>query len=665
MLRVAALMAVTFLAVAGGVSTFRRLVEVDTFTRWRLQRDGYQTDVASVHRAFAKRDTLALTRLKIAGVPLDRPDESGKTPFQKAVLERRVDMLECLAGLGVPVDRSLIEGKPAEVRALEAGSLVIADYLLTRGGDANVEMSPGVPALIWSIQEGHDKIFDLLVKHGASVGAETKLGTPLAVALSRRNDRAIDKLLKLGADPSGVNAAGLPLTVACLEQGRSDLTKRLLLAGASLTARGSGSESLLEAAFRLRSKEIFELCLTRGASLEEARSGRMSLLEAACDQGALDWVALLLRHRTNPEQKSSRTGEALWWTQLNEGHPEVAEALLGAGAEVNGRLQDGKTPIEYAILSRNFRLTRYLFGQGAKATGSTLWGPMQSKSYDVMRLLAANGDDLNNPTSTGFSLLGFAVMSGDLTATALLMEYGARYESTDLPGGHRLLEWAIANRQPAMAELLLENGADANAQLSRTISPEFLGKFAENGSLTYRMKNDTRVTPIMLAAGSHQLDLAKLLIARGASRSRPTGDYTYPVTFAINSNDIPMAQLMLGREPELDGKHQRKIVVSIDDQRARFYKDGQVLYSTECSTGKDGFRTPRGTFVITDKSRLRYSSLYGAAMPFFMRLSGSAVGMHQGNCPGYPASHGCIRLPYTYAKNFFGVAQVGDVVVVE
>ena len=69
--------------------------------------------------------------------------------------------------------------------------------------------------------------------------------------------------------------------------------------------------------------------------------------------------------------------------------------------------------------------------------------------------------------------------------------------------------------------------------------------------------------------------------------------------------------------------------------------------------------------MITDKAKLRYSTLYGAAMPFFMRLSGSAVGMHQGNCPGYPASHGCIRLPYTYAKAFFGVAQVGDIIVVE
>jgi ankyrin repeat protein len=421
----------------------------------------------------------------------------------------------------------------------------------------------------------------------------------------------------------------------------------------------------LEAAFRLRQKEMFEFALSRGASLSDAKSGNLTLLEAACEQGALDWVGLLLHHRNLPNQKSSRGGDPLWWTQLRAGRPQVSELLVGSGADINDRLQDGKRPIEWAIEQRDYRLTRYLFGQGARATGSSLWGPMQAKAYDVMRLLAAHGDNPNNPTSTGFTLLGFAVMSGDVTAAALLMEYGARYEPNDLPGGHRLLEWAIANRQPAMAELLLARGADPNAKLAYPVTPQFLGKFTENGSLSFRLKRETQVTPIMLAAGSHQIEIAKMLMAKGASRSKPTGDYTYPVTFAINANDIPMAQLMLGREPEIEGKHKRKIVVSIDEQRARLYKDGEVLYSTECSTGREGFRTPRGTFVITDKSELRYSTLYGAAMPFFMRLSGSAVGMHQGNCPGYPASHGCIRLPYTYAKNFFGVAQVGDVVVVE
>jgi len=665
MSRLILLMIVTFLTVSIGVSVVRRLIAVDTFAKMRLQRDGYTLDTASVHRAFADGDTLALTRLKVAGVALDRPDETGKTPFQKAILDDRVDMMQCLADLGVAVDLSLIEGRPAEVRALESGSLAIADYLLSSGGDANSEVAPGVPALIWTIREEKDKEFDLLVKHGASIRAETEGGSPLAVALAEGNQRAVDKLLKLGVDPNGMTLTGKPLTVACLEEGREDLTKKLLKAGASASAEGRDGESLLEAAFRLRSREIFQICLSRGASMAEAKSGRYSLLEAACEAGALDWVAMLLRHRADPEQKSTVTGEPLWWSQLRAGRPEVAETLLGAGADVNGRASDGQTPIERAIAASDFRLTRYLFSKGARASGSTVWGPMRAKSYDVMRLLAANGDDLNNPTSTGWTLLGFAVMHADVTAAALLLEYGARYEAKDQPGGHRLLEWAIANRQPAMADLLLQQGADPNAKLTYPVTADFLGRFAENRSLSYRLKNETQVTPIMLAAGSKQLEMAKLLIAKGAHRSRPTGDYTYPVTFAINAEDIPMAQLMLGREPEVDGKHERKIVVSLDEQKARFYKDGELLYSTGCSTGRSGFRTPSGTFVITDKSKLRYSTLYGSAMPFFMRLSGSAVGMHQGNCPGYPASHGCIRLPYTYAKNFFAVAQVGDVIVVE
>jgi len=183
-------------------------------------------------------------------------------------------------------------------------------------------------------------------------------------------------------------------------------------------------------------------------------------------------------------------------------------------------------------------------------------------------------------------------MNADVTAAALLLEYGARYEATDVPGGQRLLEWAIANRQPAMADLLLQHGADPNARLAYPVTPGLLSKFSEHRNLSYRLKNESQLTPIMLAAGSKQLELAKLLIAKGANRSRPTNDYTYPVTFAINADDIPMAQLMLGREPELDGKHKRKIVVSIDEQRARFYKDGEVLYSTGCSTGRSGYRTP-------------------------------------------------------------------------
>lgn len=664
-LRLVLVGALTLLVVGSGIVLVDRFFEIDWFTKRRLAREGYGTDVAAVHRAIGRADFLALTRLKAVGVPLDQADASGQTPFQKAVLAGRLDLVHHLTGLGVEVDLSPVRGRPLEVLAMVGESREMLPYLLAHGGNPDVEVETGQPALVWAIRGNRDETFDLLLKKGASIRNGGAGGSPLAIALRQGNLRAVGKLLSLGAEADGFTVEGKPLTVDCLERGRPDLVKRLVMAGASPETEGTGGESLMEASFRLRSKEIFQLCLMRGADMEKARIGRFGLLESACQANALDWVELLLQHRADASRRSEANGEALWWNELRQGRPAVAEILLGAGADVDGRNKDGLTPIERAIEDCDFRLTRYLFGKGAKAPGSSLWGPMQAKRHDVMRLLAAHGDDLNNPTSTGFTLLGFAVTQGDVTAASVLFEYGARYDPNDRPGGHRLLEWAIANRQAAMAELLLENGADPNARLMQPATPEFLARFSENGSLSYRLKNERNLSPIMLAAGSKQLDLAKALVKKGAQRNRPTSDHTYPVTFAINAGDIPMAQLMLGREPETDGKHARKIVVSIDEQKARFYKDGELLYATGCSTGRSGFRTPRGTFVITDKARLRHSTLYGSAMPFFMRLSGSAVGMHQGNCPGYPASHGCIRLPYTYAKNFFSVAEVGDVIVVE
>jgi ankyrin repeat protein len=664
LVRLSVLMILTFVVVTGAVALLRHALRPDTFARWRLERDGYSVDVASVHRALERGDTLSLARLKIAGVPLDAADEGGLTPFQKAVVQDRADLLQALADLGVAVDLSEIGGRPAVARALEKGAWGIAEYLLANGASPNLEMEPGLPALVWSIREEKREAFELLAKRGASPRLGTARETPLALAVRLNAGWAVDRLLALGVPADGDAATGLPLAVQALRDGRRDLARQLLEAGAAPARRGEMGPSLVEASFESRDRELFLACLARGARIAEARGpdGR-GLLEAACRSGDLDWVDLLLAQGENPAQRTG-AGEPLWWAELREGRPLVAECLLGAGASVDAELSDGRKPVERAVADRDFRLLRYLLARGASVRDS-LWEPLRTRSYDVMRLLAANGEDLGNPTSTGMTLLGHAVMSGDLTGAALLLEYGARVEPSDRPGGHTLLEWAIANRQTAMAELLIARGADANERVTSPVSAAYLEKFRENGSLSYHLKNDSQLTPIMLAAGSKQLEMAKLLLDKGASRSRASRHRTYPVTFAINAKDLPMAQLMLGREPEVDGKHKRKFVVSLSDQRVRFYRDGILETSSACSTGKNGFRTPRGTFVITDKARLRYSTLYGSAMPFFMRLSGSAVGMHQGHCPGYPASHGCIRLPYTYAQKFFQVGQVGDIVVVE
>ncbi|HRQ90798.1 MAG TPA: L,D-transpeptidase family protein [Bacteroidia bacterium] len=80
---------------------------------------------------------------------------------------------------------------------------------------------------------------------------------------------------------------------------------------------------------------------------------------------------------------------------------------------------------------------------------------------------------------------------------------------------------------------------------------------------------------------------------------------------------------------------------------------------------KKGARALVGEYVVSDKNRHHVSNIYHASMPFFQRFSFSAFGLHQGNLPGYPASHGCIRLSYEGARYLFGKLEVGDYAVVQ
>src|SRR6516164_3279606 len=72
-------------------------------------------------------------------------------------------------------------------------------------------------------------------------------------------------------------------------------------------------------------------------------------------------------------------------------------------------------------------------------------------------------------------------------------------------------------------------------------------------------------------------------------------------------------------------------------------KTGTPLVRGRISTGRHGFDTPAGRYLVTDKERTRFSSLYKVPMPYFLRLSFSEYGIHEGYVPGRPASHGCIR----------------------
>ena len=137
-----------------------------------------------------------------------------------------------------------------------------------------------------------------------------------------------------------------------------------------------------------------------------------------------------------------------------------------------------------------------------------------------------------------------------------------------------------------------------------------------------------------------------------------------------------------------------KIVISLEQQRAYFYRGGKIVGEAQISTGRNGFETPPGNYRVLQKDKAHVSTLYGefvdeisgdvvksnvdvskesppegtlfegSKMPYFLRIR-EGYGLHAGRLPGRRASHGCIRLPRSMAEHFFNNSEPGTPVAVE
>jgi hypothetical protein len=117
--------------------------------------------------------------------------------------------------------------------------------------------------------------------------------------------------------------------------------------------------------------------------------------------------------------------------------------------------------------------------------------------------------------------------------------------------------------------------------------------------------------------------------------------------------------------PELSPQGPVVLIVSLPEQLAYVYRNGVIIGASTVSTGKKGHETPTGVFTILQKHEDHYSNLYNnAPMPYMQRLTWSGVALHAGRLPGYPASHGCVRMPYEFAELLFAETKTGLTVVV-
>lgn len=447
-----------------------------------------------------------------------------------------------------------------------------------------------------------------------------------------------------------------------------------------------------------RFKTLDERCIFRDWLLSMRASTRRALLQGGFVLLILLWATAIA---PEPGSRISMTqADLVRAVTIDRG--SLINLCLIENVDPNGRDAQGRTPLLIAATRQNWNLARRLIHAGALVdladeTGFTpLMAAAMHANLDMFRLLLAQSANLHaeRPCTDGRDLLGMALAGGNTEIVKTVTERlplmaqwttstqralkaallaGNRDQIRLLLGKHAappapegkkvpLLAYAIANTDASLFNTLLACGADPNTVLPSHCDKDFLALLSAKALRSY-VEEDRNLTAVMLAAGLGQDDYLRALLDAGANRNRLTSrDKMSALDIAAETGHWRAAQILLGGGPSPD---QLRLEISLALQRVALFKNGVPVYRTQCSTGRSGYSTKRGEFVITNKERNHRSTIYKVDMPYFMRLSCLDFGMHAGVVPNYPASHGCIRLPTEAARKFFSEIPIGTLVTVQ
>ncbi len=350
----------------------------------------------------------------------------------------------------------------------------------------------------------------------------------------------------------------------------------------------------------------------------------------------------------------------------SKGDSELVHQLAGRSASLNAADAGGWTAAHYAVLAQDRASVALLLPALAEVETPTADGrnlialACQSGDPEIIRAVLDRAPptlDWNDDTRLALHL---ALANGDPAFLRLVL---SKHPAAPTAEGRTtpLLAHAIANGEGAMFNLLLAAGADPNTALPVPVEKLFVAQLKSEDLRGY-VRSDEGLNVLMIAAGLGKSEYVRALLDAGAEKNRLTKRFKMlALYFAAHSGKPKCIQMLLGRGPSPE---ELRVEISLATQRAAVIKKGVPILQTPISTGRKGFDTPAGEYVITDKNRDHVSSIYKVAMPYFMRLNCRDFGMHAGAVPSYPASHGCIRLPADVAEKLFSEIPVGTVVTI-
>jgi ankyrin repeat protein len=392
-----------------------------------------------------------------------------------------------------------------------------------------------------------------------------------------------------------------------------------------------GESPLVAAALKQDWKVVLRM-LDAGASIETANENGLTALMVAAMQGDVAVLRTLLERHANPDF-TDLAGLSALHHAVAAGKLEAIQLLLPLVSRIETSPAAGQDLLTLALRSGDMKIFQGILErfpatlQWTANTRNALEAALRADMKEQVRLLLSKHP--SPPTREG--------------------------------GTVPLIAYAIASDDAALFRTLLTCGSDPNLTIPKAAEREFMS-LLKSKYLRLYIQEETGINLLMLAAGLGKADYVRALLDAGADRNRATPrEKMLPLYFAAWTENWQCVQMLLGGGPMPD---QLRVEISLAQQNMAVIKDGITVFTTKCSTGREGFSTKPGQYVITDKDRDHRSTIYKCAMPYFMRLNCRDFGMHEGVVPTYPASHGCIRLPGDAARKLFAEIPVGTVVMI-
>jgi ankyrin repeat protein len=413
---------------------------------------------------------------------------------------------------------------------------------------------------------------------------------------------------------------------------RAHIIDRCFTSELDTNARPSPDQVALVIAALKQDWEIVRRMLDAGVSVEIADDSGMTPLMAAAKQGNVAMIRALLERHARVDLVDALGRSALHYA-IAAGKLEAVQCLLPLISNLETASAAGHDLLTMALETGDMKIFQAVL---ERFPATLAWTPETRRALE-------------------------AALNADMRAQVRLLLSKHPAPPTREGGTVPLIAYAIASDNAALFQTLLACGSDPNIVIPKAADKEFMA-LLKSKYLRLYIQEETGINLLMLAAGLGKADYVRALLDAGADRNRATPrEKMLPLYFAAWTENWQCVQMLLGGGPMPE---QLRVEISLSKQNAIVIKDGVTIFTTKVSTGRNGFSTPAGHYVITDKDRDHRSTIYKCAMPYFMRLNCRDFGMHEGVVQPYPASHGCIRLPSDAAKKLFVEIPVGTVVMI-